>query len=268
MKISNTPSAPCWADLSTTDPAAARDFYGTLFGWDCAVAPEPEAGGYGLFKDERGAAVGGVGPVMDPGRPASWLPYFQCDGVDAVVARVTGNGGQTLAGPMPVLEQGFMAVCADPGGAVFGLWEPKNHPGFGAVNSPGSFCWFELATRDTAGAKDFYQSVFGWGDATHPFTRGEHPGEYTEWSVAGDTFGGMLAIDGTFPPDVPPHWLVYVAVDDCDAAAVGCTGLGGSVLVEPATIDPGRFAVLADPQGAVFAVLAYAGQQPPVTPSG
>ncbi|GAA1254663.1 MULTISPECIES: VOC family protein [Streptomyces] len=254
MKISKTPSAPCWADLSTPDTDAARLFYEGLLGWRSEVVSDPQSEAYGLFRsgDEL---VAGIGPTRSPKEPSAWLPYYQSAGVDAVIARVKGNGGTVVKGPETIAEDGVFAVCQDPSGAAFGLWQPITNTGFGVVNAPGSFCWFELLTRDPDGSKDFYQSVLGWGAKRHPYGGG---GTYTEWSVDTEPFGGMLdTASGSFPESLPAHWMVYVAVKDTDATAARCKQLGGQILVHPTTIEPGRFAVLADPQGASFAVITY-----------
>ncbi|WP_326713354.1 VOC family protein [Streptomyces sp. NBC_01474] len=254
MKISKTPSAPCWADLSTPDTDAARLFYEGLLGWRSEVVSDPQSEAYGLFRsgDEL---VAGIGPTRSPKEPSAWLPYYQSAGVDAVIARVKGNGGTVVKGPETISEDGVFAVCQDPSGAAFGLWQPITNTGFGVVNAPGSFCWFELLTRDPDGSKDFYQSVLGWGAKRHPYGGG---GTYTEWSVDTEPFGGMLdTASGSFPESLPAHWMVYVAVKDTDATAARCKQLGGQILVHPTTIEPGRFAVLADPQGASFAVITY-----------
>ncbi|MFC9611249.1 VOC family protein [Streptomyces sp. NPDC056938] len=254
MKISKTPSAPCWADLSTPDTDAARLFYQGLLGWRSEVVSDPQSEAYGLFRsgDEL---VAGIGPTRSPKEPSAWLPYYQSAGVDAVIARVKGNGGTVVKGPETIAEDGVFAVCQDPSGAAFGLWQPIANTGFGVVNAPGSFCWFELLTRDPDGSKDFYQSVLGWGAKRHPYGGG---GTYTEWSVDTEPFGGMLdTASGSFPESLPAHWMVYVAVKDTDATAARCKQLGGQILVHPTTIEPGRFAVLADPQGASFAVITY-----------
>ncbi|MET8474942.1 VOC family protein [Streptomyces sp. NPDC006422] len=253
MKISKTPSAPCWAELSTTEPEAARYFYEALFGWRTRSSDDPTVGGYGRFSLDSpdGPKVAGVGPVLRPGQPAAWLPYFQSSGIDAVTARVSGNDGRVVSGPIGVEEEGRLAVCQDPAGAAFGLWEPQEHAGFEVVNVPSSFCWFELLTRDGPGSVDFYQSVLGWG--------AQRREGHTEWSVADEPFGGMVDMStGEFPPAVPSHWNLYVAVDDPDAVAERCTELNGQVLVAPTTITPGRFAMLADPQGAAFSVMRFA----------
>ncbi|MEV1018749.1 VOC family protein [Streptomyces sp. NPDC050264] len=257
MQISKTPSAPCWADLSTPDADAARLFYEALFGWRSRPVEAPCADGYSMFAldAEDGHLVAGIGPVADQRQPAAWLPYFQSSGIDAVTARVGGNGGRVVAGPMPVLEQGRLAVCQDAAGAEFGLWEPLAHAGFEAVNVPSSFCWFELLTRDGPRAVDFYQSVLGWGTRQRSFGEGAR---YTEWTVADEAFGGMVDMStGEFPPEVPSHWNLYVAVDAPDATAARCQELGGRVLVAPTTLPTGRFAILADPQGAAFSVMHF-----------
>ncbi|MFH8730272.1 MULTISPECIES: VOC family protein [unclassified Streptomyces] len=249
MKISKTPSAPCWADLSTPDSDAARLFYEGLLGWHSEVAED-----YGIFRS-GGEPVAGFAPASNPKAPSAWLPYYQSAGVDAVIARVKGNGGTVVTDPQTIEEDGVFAVCQDPAGAAFGLWQPITNTGFGVVNAPGSFCWFELLTRDPDGSKDFYQSVLGWGAKRHPYGGG---GSYTEWSVDDEPFGGMLdTASDSFPKDLPAHWMVYMAVGDTDATAARCKQLGGQILVHPTSIEPGRFAVLADPQGASFAVITY-----------
>lgn len=251
MKIYNRPSAPTWADLSTTDVAAAKAFYGGLFGWQAADVPMEEAGGYGMFLlgDQY---VGGYGPCTAPGQPVAWLTYYQVDSADATAAAVTGNGGSIVAGPMDVFESGRLAVFADPEGAVFGVWQPKEHKGFGVADKPYSMCWFELLTRNPDQAKTFYRTVFGWDCDTEPYGSSE----YTEWKLEGESFGGMMRMNEDFPPEAPPRWMVYVEVEDCDATATKARELGGEVHVPPTTIPPGRFAVLRDPQGGAFAVIA------------
>ncbi|MET8554636.1 VOC family protein [Streptomyces sp. NPDC004959] len=250
MKIANVPSAPCWADLTTPDTAAARRFYRSVLGWEGSELPGGDAQGYGLFALDDGRSVGGFVPTARPDRPAAWLPYFQAEGVDAVTARVEGAGGTVTAGPSDMLDQGRYAVCADPAGAVFGLWQRRAHPGFGVVNAVGGFCWFELASRDPAVPTDFYATVLGWA-TTSPDENG-----YRMWTVDDEPFGGLLRMNDSFPAHVPPHWTVYVATEDCDATAARCAKAGGTVLVPPRTIASGRFTVLSDPQGAVFGALA------------
>ena len=104
------------------------------------------------------------------------------------------------------------------------------------------------------GAKAFYGAVFGWGaDTQGPESE---PGGYTEWKVNGRSVAGMMAKNDMMPASMPPHWGVYFTVTDADAAAARVEELGGSVMMPPMDIQPGRFAVVADPAGAVFNVMA------------
>ena len=81
-------------------------------------------------------------------------------------------------------------------------------------------------------------------------------GEYTEWQVNGRSVGGMMQKPPMMPAEVPPFWAVYFAVADTDAAVARVAELGGSVMMPPMDIEPGRFAAVADPFGAVFNVIA------------
>jgi len=242
---------PSWVDLGTADPAKAAEFYGTLFGWETEEGP-PEAGGYRMAM-LKGQPVAGLGPQQNPGTPY-WSTYVSVDDAAAVAAKVTDNGGRILVAPMDVMGFGHMAVLADPQGAVFSIWQPGTHIGAGLVNEPGAFSWCELITTDVPAAKGFYAAVFGWEADTHGDPGS--PAGYTEWKVGGRSVAGMMAKPPAMPPDVPPLWSVYFSVADTDAAVARVTDLGGSLLMGPRDIEPGRFAVVADPAGAVFNVIA------------
>ncbi|MCU1375080.1 MAG: Glyoxalase/bleomycin resistance protein/dioxygenase, partial [Actinomycetia bacterium] len=132
-------------------------------------------------------------------------------------------------------------------GAAFAIWQPDTHPGAGIVNEANTLCWNELSTRDVPAAAAFYEQVFGW--------KAVDQGGYTQWELAGEAVGGMMATPDMVPAEVPAHWMVYFAVDDTDATVAKATELGGSVIVPAMDIEPGRFATLADPTGAMFAVI-------------
>jgi len=241
---------PSWVDLSTDELPAARTFYAGLFGWDAPEGP-PEMGGY-TVATIGGRAVAGLGPKMNPNMPTVWMTYVNVDDADAVVAKVADAGGQVWMQPMDVMDVGRMAVIADPAGAVIGLWQPAAHKGAGLVNEPNTYGWSELVTTDVDAAKPFYAAVLGWGADTQ-----EVDGmAYTEWKVGDRSVGGMMLKPPDMPAEVPPHWGVYFVVSDTDQTVDRIKELGGTVLMGPMDIQPGRFAVAVDPTGAPFNVLA------------
>jgi predicted enzyme related to lactoylglutathione lyase len=200
----------------------------------------------------RGRPVAGLGPQVSPG-PPFWTTYVTVDDVDATTEAVTGAGGQVIMEPLDVLDAGRMAVFADPAGAAFSVWQAMAHVGAGIVNEPGTLSWNELMTTDVEGAKAFYQAVFGWSAVTH---EGEMP--YTEFKVNDRSIAGMMAKPPMVPDEVPPHWSVYFAVEDTDATVAKVAELGGQLVMPARDIDPGRFAVVSDPAGATFNVIALA----------
>ncbi len=253
-RTSYSPGIPCWVELSgTPDIEASEAFYRELFGWEMPEQPNSDQlGGYRRAK-LNGKDVAGVSPAMEEGQPAVWATYVSVADAAATTEAIKGNGGNVIVEPMDVVGLGTMAVFSDPGGAVFGLWQPGTFAGAELANEPGAFAWNELGTRDMDGAKEFYPAVFGWDydDMESP-----RVGTYTAWKLDEAMVGGMLDINAAgLPAEIPAHWLVYFAVADADAAVEKVKAGGGSVRMEPIDIPFGRFAVVADPFGAVFAVM-------------
>jgi len=245
----------CWVDLSSTDMKAAAKWYGEVLGW--GFAPGDTQGGppYGMLT-KGDAVVAGLGELSEAmrseGVPPTWNSYVAVDDAAAVEAKVEALGGSVVVPTMQVLDAGKLAFFADPEGAVFAVWEKGAHFGADVVNEPGSFCWNELATRDLDRAAAFYSGLFGWEIVA---MEGPAPTKMAIVRNAGRDNGDMLQMTEEWG-DLPSHWMVYLAVEDCDAAAKRVSELGGKVGVPPTDIPPGRFSVCTDPQGAVFTVIA------------
>jgi predicted enzyme related to lactoylglutathione lyase len=248
------PGTFCWVELGTTDGEAGKKFYTGLFGWgfnDSPVGPDMV---YTMLKRD-GKDVGALykmdKEMTAQGVPPHWLSYVSVANVDETSAKAKKLGGTVLKDPFDVMDVGRMSVIQDPTGAVFALWQAGTHAGAGIANVPNSFCWNELATKDTAKAGDFYSGLFGWGKNVQQMG----PMTYTSF-MNGDRPAGGMYIPPPEMGDVPPHWLVYFAVDDTDAKAQKATELGGKVSAPPMDIPgTGRFAIIQDPQGAAFGII-------------
>jgi hypothetical protein len=236
--------------MGSPDLAKAKEFYTGIFGWTCPEGPA-EAGGYSVC-ELRGKTVAGLGPQMNPAVPPNWCTYVNVDSADDTVGKVEANGGTVLMPPMDVMEAGRMAIFADPSGAVLGVWQPGQHLGAQLANEPGTYCWSELITTDVEGSKTFYRDVFGWDSES--LDGGAMP--YTEWKLGGKSMGGMMPKMPEMPTEMPSLWGVYFAVADADATVTKAKEMGATLIREPMDIEPGRFAVLVDPVGAMFNVLA------------
>jgi|SRR5882672_8273455 len=247
-----------WVELATTDSGAAKQFYGALFGWTFDDTPAGPGMTYTMCKlgPQPAAALYTMGDQMK-GVPPHWASYITVEDVDATAKKAAANGGKVVKEPFDVMDVGRMAVIQDPIGATVCLWQPKKHIGAGVVNEPGALTYNELLTNDVDRAGKFYVQTIGW--TTQAVDMGPM-GTYTLFKRTGDKNdkGGMMPI-GPNMKGVPPHWLAYFAVADCDASAKKVSELRGKVLMAPTDIpNVGRFAVVQDPQGATFALFKTA----------
>jgi predicted enzyme related to lactoylglutathione lyase len=244
----------CWVELGTSDNEAAKNFYSQLFGWEFEDNPMGPDMVYTMLKLD-GKDVGGLYKLMpdmvQQGVPPHWMTYVAVTNADEKVEKAKAEGATIMNGPFDVATHGRMAVIKDPTDAVFSIWQPLDQKGSGVWGVPGSACWSELGTNDTERAGEFYSKVFGW--TTEPF--GDSPIPYTVVKNENVGIGGIYKLMPEMGP-VPPHWLIYFAVEDADAAVQKARGLGAHVM-KPAEDIPGvgRFAILTDPQGAAFAII-------------
>jgi uncharacterized protein len=245
-----------WVDLGTTDPDAAKKFYGGLFGWTFSDMPAGPGMTYSMCKmgAHDVAALFKMGPEMK-GVPSHWTSYVTVDNVDERTKKVVASGGKVIKEPFDVMDVGRMALVQDPSGGTLSFWQPKKHIGAGVVQDPGSLCWNELFSTNVDAAGKFYVQTVGWKTETMDmgpmgtYTLFQRPGEGKEGNV-----GGMMAMPPTMK-DVPSHWLAYFAVADIDASTKKATDLGGKTVVPPTDIpNIGRFSIIRDPQGAVLAL--------------
>jgi uncharacterized protein len=241
-----------WADLATSDQAAAKKFYGELLGWQGEDLPMGQGGTYTMARHE-GKDVAGISAQRPEEKqqkiPPHWNVYFTVTDVDEMASKAGRIGGKIVAAPMDVMDVGRMAVIQDPSGAMFCLWQAKKHNGASWVNAAGGLCWAELETSNVDACGSFYNRLFGW--TQKPQDVGNF--KYTVFNEGQEQRAGMM---GQMHPGTPSHWTVYFGADDCDKRTAKAKSLGAKVVVEPQDIpNVGRFSMLFDPQGAFFALL-------------
>lgn len=240
----------CWPELASPDPEASKAFYGELFGWEARELATAR-GAYTVFQLE-GLDVAAAYRAEGPQCPPHWGAYLAVADADATAARIRELGGEVLMGPFEAEQAGRMALVKDPSGAEFALWQARDHRGAGIFKRPGALAWAELSTRDPAACEAFYTALCGW----RAEARTDFGLPYTQWRLRGETVGGMLDIRGEDWEGIPPHWGLYFAAADCEASAEAARE-AGAILLLPPTELPGvcSFALLRDPQGAVFSLI-------------
>ncbi|MCI0628529.1 MAG: VOC family protein [Acidobacteria bacterium] len=244
----------CWTDLGTTNAEGAKRFYTALFGWGVEeISMGPGMSYSKLQLDSKDVAA--LYPLSDEqkaqGITPHWLAYVSVTSADDIAKKAEALGGKVVRAAFDVFDVGRMTLLQDPTGAMVAAWQPRKHIGAQLVGQPNTLCWAELATTDSDVAGQFYTRLFDWGTKTSE----DYGMKYTEFIAGGKPTGGMMQMTAEWG-SIPPHWMVYFAAEDCDASASKAQSLGGQIKV-PATDIPkvGRFAVLQDPQGAVFSII-------------
>jgi uncharacterized protein len=253
-RTSYSPGTFSWVELSTTDQEGAKAFYSGLFGWETEDNPVGEGAVYMMAKlGDR--YVGAISPQprqqREAGAPPMWNSYITVESADAALEAASDHGGTVHAPAFDVFDAGRMGVIQDPQGAFVMVWEPRNHIGAGVVNAHGALSWNELASPDPEASAGFYSAVFGF--KAEAMEGSDTP--YLIISTAdGHSNGGIRMAAST----EPCYWLVYFGTDDIEGSVARAGELGGTTVVQPTDVGPGRFAALQDPQGAVFAL--YSGR--------
>ncbi|HWH13860.1 MAG TPA: VOC family protein [Miltoncostaeaceae bacterium] len=244
------PGTFSWVELATSDGAAARRFYGGLFGWEIAAAGD---GGVPAVCRLDGDAVCAIAEmprgVRATGVPPSWTSHVTVPDTAAVARRAQALGGAVVAEPSPVPGAGTAAVLRDPQGALVAVWQPDGWAGAERVNDPGCLCMNELITTDAAGARAFYGALFGWewddvdaGDgAPVAFLRNDGAINGSVFAAAGPT---------------PAHWRPCFTVPSVEEATARVRELDGAVLHPGVLLPDGNLALVRDPQGAVLSLFA------------
>ena len=246
------PGTFCWADLATTDAEAAKKFYFDVFGWAFMDMPMGDSASYTMFQKDDKHVCGMFQLTDEMGTHPFWRSYVSVESTDDSAQKVKELGGTVLEGPFDVFDAGRMAFVSDPTGAILGIWQPKQHRGAGLMGEVNTLGWNELMTKDTDAASIFYAGLLGW---TAKKGSAAPDSEYIEFQKDGESVGGMLEIKEEWGY-VPPNWLIYIIVEDCDGTLKKAEGLGATRVMPPMDIKGvGRLVYIKDPQGAYLAII-------------
>jgi predicted enzyme related to lactoylglutathione lyase len=244
-----------WADLVTPDIAAAKRFYGELFGWsfndihtgdsDYSVALLDGRPVGGLF--QRSIRAG-------ERRQPAWLTFISVPDVATAERSILAHGGKLLSPPRLHAQRGRQAVFADPQGAVFAVLQSSSGDPQDVLAAPGEWIWSSVLTRDPNTDAAFYQNVFGYDVFEIPSEDGS---AHVLLSTDDYARASVNALPD-HPSKLHPHWLNFVRVTNATDTAARVESLGGRVLVKPfADRHGGLVAVVADPAGAPFGLLEW-----------
>jgi predicted enzyme related to lactoylglutathione lyase len=249
------PGKVIWADLVTPDIAAAKHFYGELFGWTFNDV-HTGASDYSVALLD-GNPVGGLFQgAMRPGeqRQPAWLTFISVPDIAAAGRSILAHGGKMLAPTRSYPDRGRQAVFADPQGAIFAVLQSSSGDPEDVLAAPGEWIWSSVLTRDPDMDAAFYQNVFGYEVFEIPSDDGSK-----HILLATDDYA--RASLNALPADAAkrhPHWLNFVRVNSATDTAARAEALGGRVLVKPFTDRHGGLvAVIADPAGAPFGLLEW-----------
>jgi predicted enzyme related to lactoylglutathione lyase len=250
------PGKVIWAELATPDLAAAKRFYGGLFGW---TFQDIHAGRveYSVARVDGVPVAGLVERAQPPRRQwqPAWLTFLSVSDVRAAARAIKAHGGKQLSSPHAYRQRGRQAVYADPQGAVFATMNSRSGDPPDAPVTPGEWIWCALQTREPQTDAAFYQDVFGYDvfDADHTGESG------SDRLVLASEQYARAGID-PLPADAPshPHWVDFVRVTDIAEAVAKARQLGGLVLIEPRQDRHGAsMALIADPAGAHVGLLEW-----------
>ena len=262
---------PSWVDTIAHDLDEAKRFYAGLFDWTFTDAMPAEAPGHYLIATLGGEDVAAIGSPDSADEVPSWHTYIAVDDADATAKAVEAAGGAVTLAPVDAGPGGRQAVCVDPRGAEFRLWQARNRLGAQLVNEPGSWNFSDLLTTDPHTASVFYASLFGWelddvGFAT--MVRRPGYGDHLAATVDPDIrdrqsealappgYEDAVAWMHIVPQGHAEAWQVSFTVADRDASAAEVESLGGTV-VSSENAEWTKTANIRDPQGAEFVLSQF-----------
>jgi uncharacterized protein len=243
-----------WADLFTSDPDGATKFYCDLLGWTSVVVDQ-KGKPYTVFSND-GKPVAGLAPHTAAATKhlSKWIGYISVDDINQTVSVAQKAGAVVHAPVRNFPDRGHQAIIGDIEGVPLGLLQSASGDSADIEPRTGDWNWFEIYVRNPKTVSDFYKTCLNY-DVIED-TRGDTKNEYLLAS-GGQNRGGIASMPTT-GDDVRPSWLGVIRVTDLDLMLSRVAGLGGTVLVQPRSVEFGsRFAIILDPTGGTVGLVQY-----------
>jgi predicted enzyme related to lactoylglutathione lyase len=262
---------PSWVDTIAHDLDEAKRFYAGVFDWTFTDAIPADAPGHYLIATIGGEDVAAIASPDSDDEASTWRTYIAVDDADATAKAVEAAGGAVTLAPVDAGPGGRQAVCVDPRGAEFRLWQARGRLGAQLVNAPGAWNFSDLQTTDPHAASTFYSTVFGWETDDVGFATmvrrpgyGDHLAATVDPTIRerqADTaapagFEDAVAWMRLVPEGHSEFWQVTFAVADRDASAATADDLGGTVIASEDS-EWTRTATVRDPLGAEFVLSQF-----------
>ena len=230
-----------WNDLLTDDVAAAKTFYGQLFGWTFE-----QLGGYTIVKNDS-HIIGGMAQMGEETAKAGatrWLCSLSVADVDKAASLVTAEGGTVHVEPLDLPNRGRATLVDDPQGAQLVLLHATGGDPEESEPIIGSWLWHELWSNDTETSLAFYQKLVGY----------DFDGEKTDYLILLKDEQWRAGIRYVENDELTLRWVPVVRVSDTEETAKRAEELGGKLLVGPQATDSGSVALLTDPSNALIII--------------
>jgi len=249
---------PNWASLKSKDTHSAKNFYSKIFGWNfnykSYINSEIKNASIAKFADTEIISLTDTSSTPEL-IESLWESYVFVDDLDQILLKTIEAEGRIIHRSHSVGTIGRAAMIEDPSGAKLCAWEASENIRSRNKSGHGSLSWLELETSNIDTAKEFYNYIFGWeaSDVWMPPSVNSPEWCYTIFSKGSNKVAGAIK-----PPinSIYSSWCAAFSVLDADIAARTVREIGGIVVTEPYDIPIGRQAVLMDPNGAVFSVVA------------
>jgi predicted enzyme related to lactoylglutathione lyase len=241
-----------WADLFTSNPAAARTFYTGLFGWTSRAIERNGHPYYVLSNGDR--PIAGIAPLTLRFKAASqgrWVRFVSVPDVPRTVQLVTAAGGHIIFPAREIPQRGSQAVLSDQEGALIGVLHSSSGDPGDYQAEPGDWVWEELFSANPTAASQYYRSLFSY--QIEPDGRVNRQDAFI---IASEGYARASLVPLPARRGAYPAWLSFVRVSNLDTAIAQAVALGGHVLAQPKPPHPdSRMAILADPLGAAIGIV-------------